>query len=215
MNSFEEMKEKDQIQPFFSIWLNPKKTVRFVLEEKSIGYAIMFAILSGIAGSFIGILDTELYPMLPIWGIVLLCTLLGPIFGLLSVSVSSLVIWLFGKLFGGQATYKEMFKGLSIGGIPEIWLFPFMFIWMAFSPVTYFKNDIVPGDVSFTIIAVVASIASIVIGIWQIVINVAIVSEVHRFSTWRAVLTIFIPGLILVITLIMIVGIILVVFLGL
>ncbi|MGE7622733.1 YIP1 family protein [Viridibacillus sp. NPDC096237] len=206
MNSIDEMKEKDQIQPFFSIWLNPKKTARFVLEEKSIGYAIMFVILSGIAGTIIGTSDTEIYPIMPIWGIILLCTLLGPFLGLLSVSVSSLVVWLFGKLFGGQATYKEMFKGLSIVGIPGIWLFPFMFIWMAFSPVTYFKTDIVPGDVSFTIIAVVASIASIIIGVWSIVINVAIVSEVHRFSIWRAVLTILIPGIIFIFILIAIIG---------
>ncbi|MGE7674886.1 hypothetical protein ACQKMV_15110 [Lysinibacillus sp. NPDC094403] len=42
MDDFNETsQERLKVNPFLSIWLHPKKTARYMIEEKSIGFAIL------------------------------------------------------------------------------------------------------------------------------------------------------------------------------
>ncbi|ETT82625.1 Yip1 family protein [Viridibacillus sp. FSL R5-0477] len=205
MNELQETKQQEVLHPFFSIWLHPKKTARYILDYKGLGYAIMFILLGGMAGVLFGAMDSKLPLDIPTWGILLICVIGGPFIGLFSSAIGAGVILLIGKLFKGKATYNEMFKVMGLSSIPHIWLAPILLLWMAFSPETFFRMDSDYLEVKNLIVTLVSSLITFCVTIWAVVINVGVVAETHRFSNWRAFFTIFIPGFLAFIVLLIIV----------
>lgn len=193
-----------KLNPFKSAWLHPKQTARYMIEAKSIGYAI-FVLSIGYIGSLLAGITTN---DLPLWGIILLCLILAPIIGIISNAISSLIFLGVGKLFKGEGTFSELFKALSLNAIPFIVLIPFYIILLLISPeilVTDFE-----GPLPWTFWA--TNFVTIVISIWSFVITVGSVAEAHRFSNWKAFFTIIIPSLVFGI---IIFGIVMIIIIGL
>ncbi|RTQ92815.1 hypothetical protein [Lysinibacillus telephonicus] len=66
------MTQLERVNPYFSVWLHPKRTTRYILQNKSFFFT-MIIISVGFIGILLSLLvDSELYPTLPIWGIILL-----------------------------------------------------------------------------------------------------------------------------------------------
>ncbi|MFE6168822.1 Yip1 family protein [Viridibacillus arvi] len=204
MNELQETKQQEMLHPFFSIWLHPKKTARYILDHKGIGYAIIFILLGGMASVLFSAMDSESLD-LPTWAILLICLIGGPFIGLFSSAIGAGVFLLIGKLFKGKATYKEMFKVMGLSSIPHIWLAPILLLWMAFSPETFFRLDSDYLEVKNLLITLISSLVSFCVTIWSFVINVGVIAETHRFSNWRAFFTIFIPGFVVFVILLIIV----------
>lgn len=84
------MTQFERPNPYFYVWLHPQKATRNILQNKSLFYT-MLMISAGFAGILLSLLvDSELYPTLPIWGIILFIIVLSPIFGLLLNSLFAL-----------------------------------------------------------------------------------------------------------------------------
>ncbi|MGE7930954.1 hypothetical protein [Viridibacillus arvi] len=81
MNELQETKQQEMLHPFFSIWLHPKKTARYILDHKGLGYAIIFILLGGMASVLFSAMDSESLD-LPTWAILLICLIGGPFIGL-------------------------------------------------------------------------------------------------------------------------------------
>ncbi|MEK4759130.1 Yip1 family protein [Viridibacillus sp. FSL E2-0187] len=204
MNELQETKQQEVLHPFFSIWLQPKKTARYILDHKGLGYAIIFILLGGMAGVLFSAMDAESLDI-PTWGILLICLIGGPFIGLFSSAIGAAVFLLIGKLFKGKATYKEMFKVMGLSSIPHIWLAPILLLWMAFSPETFFRMDSDYLEVKNLLVTLISSLVSFCVTIWAFVINVGVIAETHRFSNWRAFFTIFIPGFVVFVILLIII----------
>nr|WP_316046365.1 YIP1 family protein [Planococcus glaciei] len=97
------------MNPFTGIWLKTRETVRYVIEEKSMGFVILLMILSGISSALVGAFDSEMNQMMPVWGILLGSIIAGPIFILLIYAIMAGVYFITGKLFKGTGTYTELF----------------------------------------------------------------------------------------------------------
>ncbi|MFJ7952769.1 YIP1 family protein [Lysinibacillus sp. NPDC096418] len=176
------------LNPLISVWLHPKQTARYMIDRKSIGFAILILSISNIGVLLSNVMETDL----PVWLITLLCVVLAPISGLIGVSFSACATWLFGKLFKGIATFSELFKALSITAIPYIVLIPLYLIWLYVAPESLLMTDY-PGPTPW--IFWPATLATIIISIWSFVIAVAAVAEAHQISNWRAFFTVFIPSI--------------------
>ncbi|MGE7674887.1 YIP1 family protein [Lysinibacillus sp. NPDC094403] len=127
------------------------------------------------------------------WLIILLCVILSPISGIIGTAFAALVTWLFGKLFKGTAKYSHLFKGLSLNAIPFIVLIPFYLIWLFTSPESLMDPNFAGP---YPWIFWLATLLTIAIGIWAIVITVGVVAEAHQISNWMAFFTILIPSII-------------------
>lgn len=206
-NSYEkETPQAAKVNPFTAVWLHPKRTARYMIDAKSIGYAIFILSIGYIGSLLSGVMGTGL----SVWGILLLCLVLAPIVGLIGTSISALITLLVGKLFKGAGTFSELFKALSLTAIPFIVLIPFYLIWLFISPETLLVIDYAGP---LPLIFWVANFATIVICIWSFVICIAAVAEAHQISNWKAFFTLFIPGVIiglvfLVIAIVIVAGIV-------
>ncbi len=191
--------ERPKLNPFLSVWLHPKQTARYMINDKSIGFVI-FILSIGYLGSIMsGLRDSEFLPDFSPWILLLLCVIIAPVVGIIGTAVSALISWLFGKLFKGTGTFSDLFKGLSLTTIPYIVLIPVYVIWLFASPETLLDQSYMDG--TYLVFWIILVLATAVVSIWSFVITVGVVAEAHQISNWMAFFTIFIPTVVLIILL--------------
>ena len=86
------------------------------------------------------------------------------------------IIHLLAKLFGGQATFKELYNCLTISSVLR-WLM---------------------------VVPIVSIILGPIIGVWNIVISVIVVRKVHQLTTGKAIAVVLIPIVIIIILVVLI-----------
>lgn len=177
----------------FSTWLHPKQSTRDVVHHKSMGYVLFIMTFGYMGSTTVGFIDSNFYPGIPLWGIIMLLFALSPIIAILSNAIYAAMIWFTGKLFKGSATYKEVFKSFSLITIPYIVFIPIILIWMFVDPISLFDATN-SGNYNFLIFT---SIIVVITSIWSFVINIAVIAEVEQISNWKAFFTIFISTAIL------------------
>lgn len=188
--------ENEKLNPFFSIWFSTRKTIRYVLENKSLKYALIIAAISGIPSGFnaFGELSSTLNFQL---GFLILASLvIGPILGLLGVGLSTIIFTFVGKWMGGVGTFGEVAKAMGVVTIPAIWLFPYFILT---SIITFNENQVDPlSGINGTMIIwmIFSALIMIVYSIWMIVIQSQSIGEVHQFSSWRGFATLMIPAIV-------------------
>lgn len=187
----------EKLNPYLSVWLQPRRTTRYVIENKSLLYTTII-ISIGFIGLLLSLLvDSELYPTLPIWGIILLVIVLSPIFALLLNALYALELWLIGKLFKGIGTFKDIFKAMSLLYILYVFMIPFYVLWLLLEPTSlFFEYD--DGKFFLPIIDIVLNT---ILSIWCFVISIPIVSEVHKISNWKSFFSLVLSGLLLILLL--------------
>ena len=115
-----------------------------------------------------------------------------------------------GKLFKGTGSYTDIFKALSVGYIPFIVLIPFYTIWLLVDTEGLLMMNVEPNAV----ISIITLLLTAVMSIYSIVIQIIAVSEAHRFGIWKAIFTLFIPGILLILILLVFLAVILAIFVG-
>ncbi|KOS63469.1 YIP1 family protein [Lysinibacillus agricola] len=201
--------ERPKLNPFLSIWLHPKQTTRFMIEEKSIGFAILLISIGYIGVTLSDLIDKKALLDWSPWFIVLFCVILSPISAIIGTAFAALITWLFGKLFKGTGTYSQLFKGLSLTAIPFLVLIPFYLIWLFTSPESLMDPNFA-GTMPW--IFWLTTLITIVIGIWSIVITVGAVAEAHQIPNWMAFFTILLPTIIFAILLIILIIVLFLIF---
>jgi hypothetical protein len=188
------VQENEKINPFFSIWLSTRKTIRYVLENKSLKYALIIAAISGIPSGFSGLAEVASTWNVPYLLLIICAILIGPLLSLLGLGLSTLIFTFVGKWFGGVGTIGEMAKAIGVATIPTIWLTPFFIV---NSIITYNGDQVDPlSGFTASVVAwvIFSSLIMIVFGIWVIVIQSQTIGEVHQFSSLRGFATLIIPS---------------------
>jgi len=203
--------ERPKVNPFLSTWMHPKQTARYMIDAKSIGYAILIMSIGYIGSLLSGLIDSNFLLDVSPWIIVLFCVILAPIAAIVGTGFSSLILWLFGKLFKGTATYPELFKALSLTAIPFIAVIPFYVIWLFTSPESLMDTNFI-GSAPW--IFWLSLLVTAVTSVWSFVTTVAVVAEAHQISNWKAFFTIFIPSVIIAIVVFVLIIIVLIGIIG-
>lgn len=192
----EHTKNPENLNPFTAIWTRPRETVRYVIEEKGSNFSFLLLVLSGFVAVLIGNQGTE--QGFPLLGVLLMALVVGPLAGLVGTAVASGIYLLVGRLFKGQATYKEMFRAVLTSQIIQIWLIPIVISWMFLSPVTYFLQE---GELPFENAGPLSIVLTFVLSffsIWTFVVQCKAVGEAHRFSAWKGFFVIIIPAILFI-----------------
>ncbi|MGE6489508.1 YIP1 family protein [Paenisporosarcina sp. NPDC076898] len=185
----------EKIHPFVSIWFSTRNTTRYVLENRNLGYAVTLAAIAGIplvlsAGSQY----MEQYSF-PIWIVIIGSLLLGPLYGLLSWGISTLLFTYIGKWIGGVGTLQGMGKAMGVVFIPAIWMTPF---WILETAISFNEPSILNGTTGASatglIWIVFSTLITLAYSIFMIVIQSRAIGEVHEFSSWKGFGTLVIPA---------------------
>jgi len=188
--------ESGKLNPFFSIWLSTRKTVRYVLDHKPMKYSLALAAIAGIPNSLNAGSELSNVFELPFGMLILGILIVGPLLGLLGWAISTVVYTLVGKLFRGSGTYREMGQAMGVVMIPAIWMTPFWILSSIFILNDIFlMNDPMDFSAGALVWSLVSSLIILVFSIWIIVIQSKAIGEVHQFSSWKGFGTLIIPAI--------------------
>ena len=191
----------DSISPFFSIWIEPRATIRRLVDSDPTRNVLALAAIGPAINSLISqwsaVINGTTHPSVlwPLW--VAFSVAIQAVFGILFLYIFAAVFRWSGSLLGGIATSVDVRAALAWSQVPAI-VAEIILLFALFAGVPMPK--MLPGrlpliDPAFYKVMVVEG----VLGICGFIISLKCVGEVHRFSAWRAFAAILIPPIIVLI----------------
>ncbi len=193
------MNQKLTINPWWSIWVKPKATIRAIIALNSRYGFISLCFLYGLVQTIHVAQVASLGINIPLWGIILLSLIFSIPVGFVCFSFSTLFIYFIGKLLRGQGSYYEVRAAVSWPSVTAIFSLIFIGVLIStFQEVFFYRNfsEIVPEDWRVFLV-IFFILAEAVLGVWKFVMFIMALSEVQKFSGWMAFLNIILPGVIL------------------
>jgi hypothetical protein len=190
----------ESITPFFTIWTEPRATIRGIINSDPTRYVILLAAIgpamNALAGQWSKAIanNANLSVLWPLW--VAASVAIQAALGVLFLYIFGAVFKCSGALLGGVASRLEVRAALAWSQVPGIAAVIILLIAVLSGiPIPQRTPGTMPHiDPAFYKILVVEA----VLGIWGFVISLKCMGEVHRFSAWRALGTVLIPPLIVV-----------------
>lgn len=175
-----------ELNPFLSIWTQPKETVRQFIEHNKLGYSMLLVSIAGIGGVITTLQDSGWFQdlSLPLWIIGIL--LAGVFSGFLNMGLNSLLYTGIGKLYGGTGKVRDMAIAIGPTMLPQIFVLPVLVVYVLLYGERFFAA---PAEFSFTSIPLGAylllTLLIAVAAVWSLVIASKAIGVVHGFSSMR------------------------------
>src|SRR5215469_23818 len=184
----------DSIAPYFTIWTEPRATIRRIVEldprRNVIVLAMLAPVLTTLEHQWMAVMSGS--KTAPWWPYQVALEVAGAaLFGIVALYVNSgLVTWA-GRAMGGVGRALEMRAAIAWSEIPTITAAGASIIALLaglMTPPAVGINGLPKMGESLIELGGV----HFVLAIWGFVISVKCIGEVHRFSAWRALLAILI-----------------------
>ena len=199
---------------FGSIWLHPRRTIRAIVAENPNQQVTLLSCLSGIAQTLDRAATRDGGEEFPLAWVLVASLLLGPLFGLIGVRISTFLVHISGRWIGGQASRRNLLAALAWAYVPQVATLPLWLLAIAIFREELFR-DVTPRlEASLVLLGIMLAfgVVQAVAGIWSLVISCNTIAEVQGFrSAWAGLGNIFLAGLLLIVPLIVIVFLVVVV----
>lgn len=181
MASFEETNSQSL---WIAVWLNPRQAIERILAAGLTRPVLLLASVGG-ASFYVGkFLSLGFTYQVVNWRILLLLTVEGAIFGIISVYLNTFVFSWLGRYLGGCASWFELRVTAAWSALPIIFGFLVVVVLLVGSRLVDDVSLIVPSGFLLLVRAILT------IGdIWSLVVFLVMISQVHRFSVWWAIVT--------------------------
>ena len=193
----------EPIVPWISIWTRPRATLRRILEDDPRRSVYRLAALGGIAGALNLATTSGLGDTLPVAATIALVLSGGALGGILSLFVFASLVRVAGRWFGGRGGTPEIMAALAWANVPTI---AGLLLWLpraVFLGEEMFRS--VPsgleGNPPASLFFACLELAQAVVDFWGLVITLKCVSEAHRFSAWRTLVTLILVGVMVIVPL--------------
>lgn len=178
------MAKKLNVNPWLSMWLHPRHTIKAIISHNPKYLVLALAMLMGIVDALSNA-DARVLPALRAYPYFVIPAIIigGAIGGIITLYAAAFLLRFTGRLIGGKGSYENLRAAIAWAGVPNYWILPFDFLALIlvaflFSPATILLYSI-------------ESFASAALGVWSFVLMLQAVGEVHKFSAWKSLLAIF------------------------
>ncbi len=191
------------ITPFFTIWTQPRATIRRIVDSDPTRNVIALAAIGpairwlGFEWSMALSSNANLSVLWPLW--VAAMAVAQAALGVLSLFIGGVILKWTGSLLGGVASRVEVRAAIAWPQVIwiEIQVVMLIPLLLGVLPIPHFTPGTVPRfDPAFYKLAIVGGVIGGVFGFWAFVVGLKCLGEVHRFSAWRALAATLIPSLI-------------------
>jgi len=192
------------LTPWLTIWLRPRATIRQIVGTDPGHRVILLAALSGLFRALDGVSRGNLGDFWPLWVILVLCAVIGPLAGIIGLYLSGIILRWTGGLLGGQATEAEVRAAVAWSSVPGIAAGVILWIPMlalyggeAFASAAPRTDALFEGSPVLALlgglILMGALVVARVMGFWGLIVFLKCLGEVHRCSVWEALVAAVIP----------------------
>lgn len=195
------MASKIQGNPWLSIWLEPRKTIRSIVEQDpKYGFLLLSAVY-GLPLAFNLAQSFYLTSSLPLWAVVIGCLILCTFLGVLGISVCAWLLQVTGRWIGGKGTFLTIRSAVAWSNVPN---FVTILMWIAL--ISIFQRQVfAPGFTEAHFVGFQAGaiflifLIQSVVSVWSFILLLHTLGEVQGFSAWKALLNVIIPVVIIVV----------------
>ena len=181
-----EQQMSDDREPIFSIAVKPRETIRYVLQHKSLLYFLIVGAVGAFSSNLASFISTNYDPRYSLGEILYASFVSGLLLFVITTVLISLLLQTLGNAFGGKGKFKALFGAMCMTTVPYIWILPGLLFWMQLSPQSYFKMAKVEQTMGDLLLLFVGIALVAIMAIWTFIITLVGISEVHKFSKWKA-----------------------------
>jgi hypothetical protein len=201
----------DHLNPWFSIWTQPRNTIQQVVDEDPQRMVLLLIILPTLLQSctafIINILRGSSFSLFSLFVMVVIYS----IFSIIVLYFNSAVTRWTGTWFGGQASSENIRAAIAWSMVPAIFMFALMLLGVAlFGLISLSGNQTAGGATNMPSWGETVFLAfQVVAVIWSFALYVGMLSQVQGFSTWKAlgnalvsslIVVVFVVGMLLVLS---------------
>ncbi len=183
-----------EIKPWLSIWVKPKQTVRALINYNIKYRFVVLSLLYGLPTVLQTAQNLSLGSVFSLPAIVLFCLVLSPLLGAIGLLLCTAFLTLTGKWIGGKTTFLEMRCAVSWTNSTNLIT---VLVWAAliaqFKEVIFYEGFVkMPMTLTEATWLTIYFFIQVMVSVWSFILLLFAVSEVQRFSIWKALLNIVI-----------------------
>lgn len=189
------MAEITQRNPWLSIWTEPRKTIRSLIDTNpKRGYLLLCAVY-GLPLAFNLVQSFGLTSIIPLWAIIIGSLVACTFLGMVGISISAWLVHFTGKWIGGKGSFQTVRAAIAWSNVPNIvsiimWIILFGIFGAQILNKNFSEGKFV-GYQAGTLFLVM--LIESIVSIWGLIILLNGLKEVQGFSIWRALLNLAIP----------------------
>lgn len=201
--------ETTTLNPWFSMWRHPRRTIRQIVETNPDRLVLVLAAISGIVQGFANAESKSRGNRESFLAIVLASVVLGPVMGIIGLWLGGSLLRWTGGWIGGQGDSRRIRAAVAWSNVPMIWS---LALWipaiLLFGQELFTEaTPVLDASPLLSGLYLGFSIGTAVIGVWSFVVGLHALGEVQGFSAWKALLNGILAMLVVLIPILAIVGI--------
>lgn len=189
------MGDKLTVNPWLSIWVRPRQTIRAIIQYNS---SYLFSLLCLIYGFPVLLQVAQnlgLGDRFSSGAIILGCLVLAVVPGYIMINLAAGLFYWTGKWIGGIGTFQNIRGAVAWSNVPSlvntlIWIVNIAMFGKRIFSVGFFAMPLLGGE--FALI-VLMSFIQLALAIWAFIILLNVLGEAQGFSTWKGLLNVLIP----------------------
>lgn len=189
----------------FKIWVKPKATLSYILENCPNKFIIPLMILGGITRSIDRASSQNMGDKQSTFFILMVAIIAGGMFGWLSYYFYAWLLQVTGKWLKGNANFEEFKTVIAWSMIPSICSLGLLIPELIVFGDDVFKSELSDPTMFSTLLLILFGLMELTLGIWTIIIFVKGVSLVQNFKTGKAILNMILPVFVILIPILFIV----------
>ncbi len=178
-------------RPFLTIWYQPRKTIRAIVDADPIKHVHVLAMLTGITLMLDNFVENLSGSILMNLAFLLIG---GPIIGIGLLYLFAAIFSTSSAFVRGSGKPEETRTALAWASIPQITLTP---VYLIYFLLLFFEEEF--SSSMFTFLDASYSFLIILVGLWGFIVFLLCLAEVNRISFWKAVLVFILPFLVAII----------------
>jgi hypothetical protein len=193
--------QSQTFNPWLTIWTQPRATIRQIVKHNPDYQVIVLGALLGMAQALDRAAARNAGDSLGLPMILLLCLIGGPIGGLVFLYLGGALLQWIGRWLGGLATMAEVRAALAWSSVPNIFG---LAIWLP--ALALLGSDLftataprVAAQPLLALVLLALAAIKLFLGVWSTLLTLWCLSEVQQFSVWRALGSVLLAGLILIV----------------
>ena len=196
--------ETTTLNPWFSMWLHPRRTIRQIVETNPDRLVLLLAAVGGIVEALTNASSDSKSDGMSLTAILLTSLIVGPLMGILGLWLGGVLLRWTGGWIGGQADARRIRATLAWANVPLIWS---LLLWipalLLFGAELFAKaTPLIDASALLSGLYLVFSFGIGVVSLWAFVVFLHALGEVQGFSAWKALGNSILAGLVVAIPLI-------------
>ena len=201
--------ETTPMNPWFSMWLHPRRTIRQIVETNPDRLVLLLAAVGGIVEALINASSDSKGENMSLQAILLTSLIGGPLMGVIGLWLGGALLRWTGGWIGGQADSRRIRATLAWANVPLVWS---LLLWipalLLFGAELFAAaTPILDASTMLSGLYMVFSFGIGIVSIWAFVVFLHALGEVQGFSAWKALGNSILAGLVVLVPLLAIVGI--------